>query len=583
MKVPQSNPSMRHLMVIFLPVVCITNVRVNGSSEEEVQRFLTDNGHRRVNIVHNSASSQWLTFQPKNTYFSRSLLKKAPWNRDDMFSIYFFEAGRDNLEEFLTDIKRRKIRMSLLLFIKPWISEEKTYLVKQLKELQLKTLFYAAVPSGNSKKLSWYQIISVASGSIIDNLSFVNDSYLIIESYDFQGLEISSTTDTWAPYYTIEGCNELGLECAMSFGYFKDVMDILAARYNFTLVSHKNLDGDWGLMPKSGSFNINGTWGGIMGDVINKKYDMCISAWSWNIDRHDLLQFSPMATTRKMCVLTPDKTTDFGLFVRVFKSDLWVAITSIIGAIVISFIVTKVLQPGEQSSGQQLMIFISWAFFVIVNAYYGGALTMFFTSPTIIPFQTERDVIRAHPDWSIWVRSAQEHHIYTHVLKGDPDYIKLWQRYSKDPKGTIYHSEKEGLEIISRGKHVMMTDETKLMGHLKSNPSDQKLFYFAYSKWQYRNLLFYKNSPVLPMFNQGGQYLREKGIIDQLHLKWIGASNENEGSEFMQIMVLTGGQTVMLFALLGGILGASLVTLCGELIFRAIMPTATHKRSHAWQ
>ena len=38
------------------------------------------------------------------------------------------------------------------------------------------------------------------------------------------------------------------------------------------------------------------------------------------------------------------------------------------------------------------MIFISWMFFVFLNAYYGGALTMFFTSPTIIPFQTERDV-----------------------------------------------------------------------------------------------------------------------------------------------------------------------------------------------
>ena len=568
-------------MFMVLAVLCITNGRVNGSSEEkEVQRFLKDNGHRHVNIVHDSTSSRWSTFKPEDIFFSRSLLEKAPWTRNDMFTIYIFEAGRDSLEEFLTNLETRKIKMSLLLFVKPWNSDEKADLVKQLNEMQLKTLFYAAVPSDNFGKLSWYQIISLKSGSTIDNLSFANNSYLVKERYDFQGLHISSTSDSWAPYYTIEDCNDLGLECAMSDGYFKDVIDILGARYNFTVISHKNLDGDWGLMPKSGPFSINGTWGGIMGDVINKKYDMCISAWTWNIDRHDMLQFSPMATTRKMCVLTPDKTTDFGLFVRVFKSDLWVAITSIMGAILISFIATKIFQPVEQSNGQQLMIFTSFMFFVVVNAYYGGALTMFFTSPIVIPFQTERDVIRAYPDWTIWVRSAQQHHIYTHVLQGDTDYVQLWQRYSEDPDGTIYNSEKEGLEIISRGKHVIMSDETKLMGYLKSHPTDQKLFYFAFSKWQYRNLLFYKNSPVLPMFNQGGQYLREKGIIDQLHLKWIGASNKNEGSSLMEIMVLTGGQTVMLFVLLSGILGLSLLTLCGELIIRAIHKV--NRRNHAW-
>ena len=248
--------------------------------------------------------------------------------------------------------------MTLLLFTKPWLANERAGLIKQLEKKKLKTLFYAAVPTDNIGKLIWYQIVSVASGAVIDHISFVNKSYLVRERYDLQGLEISSTSDSWAPYYTIEDCNDMGLECAESYGYFKDILDIIGARYNFTLVSHKRLDGDWGLMPKSGPFNINGTWGGIMGEVINKKYDMCISAWTWNIDRHELLQFSPMGTTRKMCVLTPDKSTDFGLFVRVFKSDLWVAIVSVIGAILISFIMSKMFQPGEESNGQQLMIFI---------------------------------------------------------------------------------------------------------------------------------------------------------------------------------------------------------------------------------
>ena len=40
-------------------------------------------------------------------------------------------------------------------------------------------------------------------------------------------------------------------------------------------------NGDWGLTPKLGSFNMNGTWGGVLGGVINKQFDMSMSSWTW--------------------------------------------------------------------------------------------------------------------------------------------------------------------------------------------------------------------------------------------------------------------------------------------------------------
>ena len=67
-----------------------------------------------------------------------------------------FEDGKDNLEEFLTNIEMRKIKMSLLLFAKPWQSEEKNDLVKLLNQKQYKTLFYAAVPSANRQTETKY-------------------------------------------------------------------------------------------------------------------------------------------------------------------------------------------------------------------------------------------------------------------------------------------------------------------------------------------------------------------------------------------------------------------------------------------
>ena len=40
-------------------------------------------------------------------------------------------------------------------------------------------------------------------------------------------------------------------------------------------------------------------------------------------------------------------------------------------------------------------------FFVLINAYYGGALTMFFVSEISLPFQTIEDVLKLFPSWNL--------------------------------------------------------------------------------------------------------------------------------------------------------------------------------------
>ena len=574
-------------MMLILTAICWSYLALAeaGGSSDEVQEFLTANGHRFVDIIENSPAKQRPQIVPKDIYFSKSSLQKVKeTGRLDAFQIFNFNPEIDSLEAFMRVIERRKIKMTLLLLQEVWLPQERDEMIRHLADFQIKTIFYVAAPSENYGKLSWYQIMSLNSGGIIDSLTFAPNSYLVQEQFNLHGLNITSTTATWAPFYTIEGCNEEGHECDNSYGYLKDVMDTFSARFNFTLISHKNMESDWGMIPKSGPFSINGTWGGIMGDVINKKYDMSISSWKWNMERHPLGQFVPVAKTRRMSVMKASKSTDFELFTRVFTDDSWVAISFMVGSILLCLLTVRLMKLEQHSNGEKVMAFTIWMFFVLVQAFYAGALTMFFTSTTTLPFETERDVIQAYPDWKIWIRSGSEHNIYTHVLKGDPDYIKFWERYTEDPEGTIYKSEEEGLEILSRGQNVIMTGESKFVGHLKSNPTDQRMFYFGHSKWQDRSLLLHGNSPLLPMFNQGACYLREKGIIHLLHLKWFGVGTEKGGSETMEKTVLNAGQTVMVFALLLCILGTSLAVLCGELIFKSIHTNRSDKtrKNYAW-
>ena len=547
------------LMVSSSP--CLAKVNVPF---DEVQKFLVENGHRFVDIVHNSTVEQ---FVPKGVYFAKRPLQGSS---QDGFSIFMFNPEVDNLEYFLVVIGRRKIKRSLLVIGKNWIEEEKNEMIKLVDSLQMRTLFYVAALSDFGANMSWHQVISLNIGCIIDKLTFVHNSHIVHEQFNLHGLKITSTSATWAPYYTIDGCNEYGLECAVTYGYLKDVLDIFGAWFNFTLLSHKNAENDWGMIPKSGPYSLNGTWGGIMGDVINKKYDLSMSSWKWNIERHELGEFVAVAKTRRMSVLKAQKATDFELFTRVFSDDSWVAISAMVGSILVLMLTVKLIKFEKHSNGEKIMAFSTWMFFVMVNAYYGGALTMFFTGTMTVPFETERDVIQAYPDWKIWIRSGAEHNIYTHVLKGDPDYIKFWERYTNDPNGTIYNSEEEGLDILSRGQNVIMTGESKFVGYLKSNPTNEKLFYFAHSKWEDRSLMFHGNSPLLPMFNHGACLLREQGIIHLLHMKWFGVGTDQSGASLMEKTVLQAGQTVMVFALLLCIFGLSLAILCGELIMKVV-------------
>ena len=73
--------------------------------------------------------------------------------------------------------------------------------------------------------------------------------------------------------------------------------------HNFTIVSDRDPNGDWGVAPKSGPFNINGTWGGVMGAVVNGDYDFSMSIWASTVDRESLLEMAPIMRRQYILVI----------------------------------------------------------------------------------------------------------------------------------------------------------------------------------------------------------------------------------------------------------------------------------------
>ena len=563
---------MRQPQVLFFITLAAMfwNVHAASKAFEELENFLTANGHRYVDILFNSSSQRSLVaFRPKAISIARLKMDDAYKADKNGFGVILFDKENDDIMTMLHMIVQRRVQMSLLLLIEQTMTEI-MIIKKHLHTLGAVGLLYMAVldTSGLS---SWHHVISLKTGTVICPLTFADNSLQIVETYNLQGLTIRSTTLPWEPFYAIGDCDREGLECKTNHGYLADYMDMLALKFNFTYTSHRNTDNDWGVLPKRGPFSLNGTWSGVMGDVINKRYDMSISTWRWKLERTELAQFVPIVRERLILMSGRQRPkTDFGLLNRGFTKISWISIFMLLIILFIFILLQRVVSQGKYGESLKILVFSTALLFVMIRAYYSAALTKFFTVTMPQPFETERDVIRAYPSWYFMFKQGAQVYVYAYVLQGDADYIAFWERHLRNPEKTTYKSVAEALKHIENGKTVIQGLENQVLGFLRSNPPDEHPHIFGHGSWMYPALLFHLNSPLLPMFKQGTNYFRERGIESQLFIKWIGQDNTS-GSSLLDSTVLTLSQVILAFTFVASFYGLSLIILGGEVAAKNVV------------
>ncbi len=87
------------------------------------------------------------------------------------------------------------------------------------------------------------------------------------EDYNLESLQVPSVSLSWSPYLVIGDCDSNGMNCFSNFGMLPDLTDKLGRMFNVSILSLKDTSEDWGIHPKSGSFDFTGEWGGVMGKV----------------------------------------------------------------------------------------------------------------------------------------------------------------------------------------------------------------------------------------------------------------------------------------------------------------------------
>ena len=140
-----------------------------------------------------------------------------------------------------------------------------------------------------------------------------------------------------------------------------------------------------------------------MPKVINGNYDFSLARWFYTPERQLLLDFVDIGTDKAVLALHKQSLNfDMKMLIKPFQTDVWKVMLSFLATILVSFVIFQLHKRNVISlESEKVLKMVAWLTFVILHAYYAGAMTMFFTSKPTLGFTTLRDVLQAIPEWKL--------------------------------------------------------------------------------------------------------------------------------------------------------------------------------------
>ncbi len=137
---------------------------------------------------------------------------------------------------------------------------------------------------------------------------------------------------------------------------------------------------------------------------------------------------------------------------------------------------------------KKVAIISSWIFFLIINSFYGGALTMFFSTSPDLPFTTIRQGLLKYPTWKMQTivgeeapieviplkilcfMSDLEHDLAKVKVNEDPVFAEYWNNMKTDPEELVAANHQEALERLKIGGNFLRTSLMALTAVVAANP-----------------------------------------------------------------------------------------------------------------
>ncbi|KAG7174521.1 Glutamate receptor-like 48 [Homarus americanus] len=277
---------------------------------------------------------------------------------------------------------------------------------------------------------------------------------------DFQGNPVRMAVIQSAPHVLLTKVP--GRELKVT-GYLADVMKVLEHQLNFTIRWVETVDGDYGV-PLD-----NGTWTGLVGDLVMKRADVAISPLSQTLPRVEVMDFSPPVDHDSMRILVvrehtredPEWNTYLGSFhwtVWVTTGVVWVVMS--VGVVMVErsdTVFTSLYNYlfiflGALTQQGRLVVISFWAGCVVLYAYYTAFLTSQLAVVNTRPLFTSLLDALTTAGYTV---STQKGTSYVSEMKTSQDKgLRLaYQHLSQDPS-LLVDSVSQGVSLLHSSKPV---------------------------------------------------------------------------------------------------------------------------------
>ena len=287
-----------------------------------------------------------------------------------------------------------------------------------------------------------------------------------------------------------------------------------------------------------------------------------------------MFDFVHILDDRKVLVALGDITKPdiMGIFMRPFNKNAWVVFFL---TIIVLLLTTMTLLYLQNWYGQHIktfqkiskcIIFLTWFCYMLIEIYYEGALTMFFSTKSRNPFENIRDVMKAYPDWKLLMQSGTEIYFLPFVESEDVDYTKFWKRVEETPDESVYNRFEETVRKRKNEDIILHVSQSAVDVYRKK--SKRNLEVFGKSSNEYFGLITTKNSPLGIVLQHGSNIMSERGVFSYLQNKWLRNSDSScskVSSSDKTVVNLT--HINLAFICYGIILFICILLLVGEIYF----------------
>ena len=436
--------------------------------------------------------------------------------------------------------------------------------------------FYQLLAPANDDRCRLYRVQTFREEAqpAVRNPLNVNRFGIIEEKYDLKGSRLVFQTLPWPPWLDFVNCsNSREPRICDAVGILPEIVDLLGKMFNFRPVYKRHPVDEWGGDFDGDFLDVNFVFSdGAFGQMAAGKFDSVLSVWDASYYRNGWSDTTISICGRPMAVVgdfSNAQMLDFALFLKPFTPQCWSLILPL--AVFIFLFSSQWRRAKKEFEWRRLLMFSLSAFYVVLYAFYGGALTMFFTSKAKIPFETVEDAALKYPQWKIIMTE-----VAMNFFPGFTPQLIDYKRMMEEEEMILSSAEEvvelmaeernlvtyESLDVISAAYYALNEEKRpKYVGHLEPNLRKEAA------------VIFTKSSPATKMFNAGLLRLIESGFIDsQLkhHIKYVPKASDlgKEDNSAMSMTVLELRHVGLAFIAYGFAMFFCAAILAGEIAMK---------------